>query len=269
MTGAAGATAATGPALSAVLASEQQILAYRAEGTPALFRFDANPHIMVLDFPSMHLQAETLARAAALTEVRGMPRDRLMAFPELEVAVKGRGADLDTFYYGHDYSAAELTRFLDLADRTGAVLSPAEETLRRAAASEGLLAPDATGAIISIPTRGVGGDETVRAVILRHELSHGEYFTDPAYREAATRFWHDDLTDEERAAFRRFFSDQEYDSDNLELMINETQAYLEHTRDPRLFRPDVVGMTPDRLAELRRRFYDRMPDGWLKQRTVP
>ena len=39
-------------------------------------------------------------------------------------------------------------------------------------------------------------------------------------------------------------------------MINEMQAYLMHTPDPRAFSAALLHVTPEKLAELRRRFMD-------------
>ena len=48
-------------------------------------------------------------------------------------------------------------------------------------------------------------------------------------------------------------------------MYNEMQAYLMFTREPSLFRPDMVGMTQGRLTVLQGRFLAGMPAGWLRE----
>ena len=77
------------------------------------------------------------------------------------------------------------------------------------------------------------------------------------------------LTDRERAAFTHFLAQEQYDASNADLIVNETQAYLMHTRNNRFFRADVVDMTSERLHQLRESFYAGMPAGWLKDRTQP
>jgi len=47
-------------------------------------------------------------------------------------------------------------------------------------------------------------------------------------------------------------------------MYNEMQAYLMFTRAPIFFTPDMVGMSQQRLAELRARFLAGMPAAWLR-----
>jgi hypothetical protein len=42
------------------------------------------------------------------------------------------------------------------------------------------------------------------------------------------------------------------------------QAYLMFTREPLLFRPDMMGITQARLAVLQGRFLAGMPTGWLR-----
>ena len=120
--------------------------------------------------------------------------------------------------------------------------------------------------LISLPA--VGSDPritaAVRAVILRHELSHGEFFSNPEYADYVRRFWLTELTGEERGSVRGFLAKQDYDVREEELMYNEMQAYLMFTRDPTLFAADMVGMTQDRLATLQGRFLAGMPAGWLR-----
>jgi hypothetical protein len=124
-----------------------------------------------------------------------------------------------------------------------------------------------SAALISIPA--VGSDPrvtpAVRAGILRHELSHGEFFSNPAYADYVRTFWLTVLTPEEKAAVRAFLGRDEYDVSVEQLMYNEMQAYLMFTHEPLLFRPDMVGMTQSRLTALQDRFLAGMPTGWLRE----
>ena len=69
-------------------------------------------------------------------------------------------------------------------------------------------------------------------------------------RTPCGRFWQADLTEAERASVRHFLGSQEYDTTDEELMLNEMQAYLMFTRDPRFFKASDIGMTEERRAEL-------------------
>ncbi|MDE2197729.1 MAG: hypothetical protein KGJ41_01800 [Rhodospirillales bacterium] len=249
-------------------ATEAQILANDA-GALTVFRFIPNPRVLVLDFASLHTQAQMLNRVAALTEKSGLPRDRLLDDAALASAIRAAGETPDTYYYGHDYSAAELRRFFRLAAADGTVLTAEEQRLRELLAEVGFLRPGALGAIISIPH--VGADKLVdrgaRATILHHELSHGEYFSNPVYAEYVHQFWRGAMQPADRAAFTRFLASEAYDGSDLDLMMNETQAYLMHTPDPRFFNAASVGMSEAALDRLRTVFLRGMPPGWLRDDT--
>jgi len=238
-------------------------------GDPKTVRFALNPTILVFDFASLAQQGAMLNRVAALVEKAGMPRDRVLTDAELASAVLASGATPETYYYGHDYRVADIARFFELADRDHVALDPDEELLRQTLAGQGLLKPGAVGALISIPA--LGSDQLVdaqaRATILHHELAHGEYFTVPAYADYTRHFWQDALTEQDRASFRKFLADDGYDDRNEDLMMNEMQAYLMHTRDPRFFSAKAVGIPEERLRWLQAQFLLGMPAGWLRDCT--
>jgi hypothetical protein len=252
------------PAFHIETATEQQILDDVPTGL-TIFRFADNPRILVLDFASLHEQGMMLNRVAALIEKAGLPRDRVLTEDELDAAIRAEGDTVETFYYGHDYAAASLVRFFALADSEQIKLDPQEETLRALLRQESWFTSGANAGLISLPA--VGSDATVtastRAAILRHELSHGEFFSNPVYAAYVHDFWLTALTEPERIAFRRFLGSEEYDASEEELMYNEMQAYLMFTRDPLFFTPAMAELTPDRLAELQARFLAGMPPGWL------
>src|SRR4030095_10317583 len=102
-------------------------------------------------------------------------------------------------------------------------------------------------------------DAALRDTMLHHEVSHGEFFTNPAYRAHCERFWRERLNETERALFRSFLTNYGYDPADETLMINEMQAYLMHTPDARAFSAGLLHVTPEKLAELRRRFMDPQP----------
>lgn len=249
-------------------AGEAEILADEPDRL-TVFRFAANPRILVLDFPSLRQQGLMLNRVAALIEKSGEPRDRVLGDAELDAAIRAAGETIETYYWGHDYRAADLARFFALADRDHVVLTPEEQELRGLLRQEGWLPGEAQGALISIPRVWSQPfiDPAVRATILHHELSHGEYFTDGVYAAFTKRFWQTCLSEDERARFRSFLGREGYDTGQEDLMMNEMQAYLMHTPDPRFFNARAVAISEDRLARLRMAFRADMPGGWLRDET--
>ena len=253
------------PEFPVTTASVATILADVPTGL-SVFRLAENPNIIVLDFASLPEQGRMLDRIAALTEKQELPRDRVLSPPEMTQAVQKESDGTGWFYYGHDYSVAELNRFFDLAAQQSATLSPQEAKLERLLTQLHWRNAGGKGALISLPR--VGADDnvsdTTRHTILTHELSHGEYFSNPAYADFVHQFWQTALTAPERQAFRDYLAHEGYDRNSQEIMENETQAYLLFTRDPKFFTPSDVGMTAARRAELRATFQRDMPAGWLK-----
>ena len=146
----------------------------------------------MLDFKSLRDQGQMLNRTAAtFVEKAGLPHDRALDDTDLDAAVRAGGDTVETYYYGHDYGDQALTRFFALADQESINLSDGEQALRQLLRQEGWFEPNSHAALISIPQ--VGADEHVtlsaRATILHHELSHGEYFTDPRYAVFVHHFW--------------------------------------------------------------------------------
>ncbi|HET7881341.1 MAG TPA: hypothetical protein VFL55_10680 [Acetobacteraceae bacterium] len=203
---------------------------------------------------------------AAFVEKARQPHDRPLTDQELDAAVHAQGSTVETYYFGHDYAASSLAQFYALAEGMHIALDPQEEKLRALLQQEGMLAPGVAAALISVPA--AGSDPLITAVarraILRHELSHGEFFSNPDYAQYVRRFWMTELTGEERGAVRAFLGRQDYDVREEELMYNEMQAYLMFTRDPLFFAPDMIAMSPGRLADLHQRFLAGMPAGWLR-----
>jgi hypothetical protein len=256
---------APAPAFEIQAATETQIRNHIPTDL-TVFRFADNPNIVVLDFASLHEQGKMLNRVAALTEKANLPRDRVLTDEELDAAIVKRGDTVETFYYGHDYPAGALVRFFALADAQHIQLDPQEERLRAVLRQLGWSGPNAVGGLISLPAVGSAATVTMaaRTSILRHELSHGEFFSDPEYAGYVLNFWLTALTEAERANIRKFLASEDYDVTDEVLMYNEMQAYLMFTRDPKFFRPELVGLTPGRLADIQARFLAGMRSGWLR-----
>ncbi len=233
-----------------------------------VFRFAPNPAILVLDFPELATQGAMLNRIAAWAEKAGQPRDRVLGDAELAASIHASGATPDTYYYGHDYRGSDIVRFFALADRDHVALRPEEEQLRRLMKTAGD-EPFGFGALITVPrahpqTRIDAGS---RATILHHELAHGEYFTNAAYASYVALVWQTVLTADERAKVRAYLRRDGYDPALEDLMINEMQAYLIHTPDPRFFNERALGIPQARLAAIRQAFAAGMPSCWLRAET--
>lgn len=272
-TAAAGGVPLARPAaqeFTVISANEAQIRDNTVSGL-TVYRLTSNPNILVLDFASLMEQGAMLNRLGAFAEKAGLPRDRVLTDAELDAAVRAGGDTPETYYYGHDYSAATLARFFALADRDRIALTPSEEALRRLMQQEGWFAEGKAGGLISVPR--VGANERItaesRATILHHELSHGEYFSNAAYAAYTHHFWTSVLTARERDGVRQYLGSEEYDSQIDDLMENEAQAYLVFTLNPAFFTASMVGMTEARRAEVRAIFLRDQPSGWLRDQSDP
>ena len=240
-------------------------------------RLEGRPGVFLIEFPSLQAQGSAMNRVAALIEKAGAPRDRVLTDLEMLEFLRDTGSAAATFYYGHDYRMSDLARFYTLAEAGGVELSAAELRVRDGLTAEGLLVQDGESwaapveetALVSYarvqaddpstPLVDETLDPSVRETILRHELSHGVYFTDPEYRSHAQRFWSESLTEGERQLWRAFLASRDYDSSNEEMMLNEAQAFLMHTPDPRVFSASALGVTEEQLGDMRARFRHGAP----------
>jgi len=250
-------------------ADEPQLLAVHAT-VPLVFRLKPAPQVLVMIFPSLLSQGLTLNRIGAFVEQAGQPHDQVLDDAGLARAIAASHLSMETYYYGHDYRAADLLRFFAAARRDGVTLHPEEAALEAMLRRERLLVPGAVGALISVSAGGDSPmlDPAARATTLRHEISHGVYFTDAAYAAYVRQFWETEMTEEERTRFRHFLGGEGYDTGIEDLMRNEAQAYLVFTADPRFFTAAAVGLPTPVIDELRRRFIVGMPPSWLRDRVM-
>jgi hypothetical protein len=247
------APAAAPPRLAGLppLMDAAAILAHR-DGAPRLLRLAENPAVFVIDFPNLDWQGAAMNRAAALVEKAGLPRDRILAPEEMAAAIARARDTAATYYYGHNYAGAALARFFAIAARDGVTLSEEERWLERQYRLARSLVPEGQEiAIVSIAAPDARMDAEWRATVLQHELSHGLFATQPAYADHIRRAWRERFTEADRAAFRAFLAREEYDATNEEMMLNEAQAYLLHTPNPRFFSAAHLGMDEAGLARLR------------------
>jgi hypothetical protein len=247
--------------------------------TVALYDYGSRSLILIIDFPSLAEQGRMFNRVGALVERMGAPRERVMSNEELAGFIRSVGKTDATFAFGNDFLVAELVVFFNLADLGGVELNPEEIALRRMLLERGLIvlrsgffqAVKPQAVILSIPqeTRDRAYSPKVslgaRQTILMHEISHAEFYTNRLYAAYCRKFWKNVLSDEQRAAFRKFLSGSSYNPDNEEMMINESQAYLLYTPDPRAFNPRLVGMKDKEVDSLRARFWSGFPEAPLAE----
>jgi len=265
---------------SVVTATFETILGARSVQT-AVYRLRENPRIIVVDFATLAEQGQMMNRLAALIEKTGAPRDRVLAEGELTALIQAEGSSAATFYIGHDYAAPALARFYSLASFERQSLNEAEVRLRDlllalgvivARGAEGYAPGEPQVAVVTTvqlqrddpaTPQNETIDASLRATILHHEVSHGEFFTNEAYRRYCEWFWRARLTGKERDLFRAMLSKSGYNEDDETLMINEMQAHLMHTPDPRAFSAGRLCVSEAQLAELRQRFMAGNPPTFL------
>jgi len=264
------------------LLSEAQLLALPPAQDWRVALLASNPAVLVLEFPGLQIQGRALNRIAAFVEKRAASRDRVLTDAQLADLLASLGDNTSSFLQGHDYHAVTLARFFNQAQRQGVQLNPEEGRLLQLLQDVDLLmdpmAARAADASLGVDELWRGAkaralvtftavqpddpatvpDETIDALrrqsVLRHELSHGEFFTDPAYRERCWRFWRSALSAAERDLFLRYLAAQGYEVGDEDLMVNEMQALLLHTPDPRAFKAADLGLSEAELEALRVRF---------------
>ena len=255
----------------APLSSLSELLQRPASAGWRWSRFEPNPQIVVIEFPSLQEQGLAMNRLAAMFEKRTAYGERVPTEKELDELIRRSGDSIASFYQGHDYPAAKVARFFSLAEAQRVALNARELQLRSLLLEAGLMQRDAGGAFRAMEGQAVisfsgvqpddpatAPDELVdgvrREAVLHHELSHGEFFTNPAYRAHCMKFWREVLRENERRMFSAYLKSLDYNPADEELMANETQALLMHTPDSRAFNAGSLGIGEPALAQLRSRF---------------
>jgi hypothetical protein len=216
--------------------STTEILANKAV-EPVVVRWAANPLVWLLDFPSLEEQGRAMNRMAALIEKASTPRDRVLDDGTLAHAIAADGRTAATWYFGHNYRAADLSRFFEWAVRDSVTLNPLEIWVREQVELARRVDRSRDTAFLSVPASGPQLDPDMRAIILRHELAHGQFFTLPFFAAHVMRVWEQGFSAAERTAFRSFLGEEGYDTEQEEVMANEAMAYLLYTPDARFFDP--------------------------------
>jgi hypothetical protein len=265
--GLAAMTAIAASGWSPVPGDYQTILKAKS-GAVTVWRLVENPEVLVIDFPTLAQQGHAFNRITQLTEQFAEGHKRVLTGDEFRKYLESIRRSDSTFAFGHDVLVSELALFYNLADRDKIELSPEEATLREFLVEQGLLRswrginqalkPDTV--LVTVPQTRERGDgepkinELARRAILLHELSHGEFYSNPYYAKYCRKFWSETLTDNQREAFTKFLSKYNYSINQDELLINEMQAYLIFTPDPNSFSAAKLGVEESELAEIRNAF---------------
>lgn len=259
------------PDASAPLASINELLSAPAAREWRWHRLRDNPAILAIEFPGLTEQGQALNRMAAMYEKRDGSPDRVLTDTQMSQLLLRSGDSVASFYQGHDYTADQLARFFSLAAAQRVPLTAQESRLLVLLVDAAVLKPTGPLAYSALGLQAVisftavqpddpatAADEAVdgvrRASVLLHEVSHGEFFTNAAYRAHSWAFWRERLTEPERQTFRRYLDGLGYNAGDEELMVNETQAVLMHTPDKRAFNAAALDMTELELEGLRVRF---------------
>lgn len=232
-------------------------------------RLTAPEGVVVLQFADLREQARTMARVVLFIEKVGAPRHRVMSVPEVLQWARGRGTRLELITLGNNLGAEELARFFNTARWQGEALTDQERDLLRDLLDWGLLREQAQGwapgvgahTLLTVPqVSQVGGCEAcqvtppMRRAIVEHELGHGEFAASTALQHHARWFWFNVLSPVARSQWQRFLTQRGYDTGQLQIVLGEMHAYLDHTHDPRLFRAEELDLAPAALEALRARY---------------
>jgi predicted oxidoreductase (fatty acid repression mutant protein) len=282
------------------VAGYRDILHYDDSSKLKIFRYIENQEIYIFNFPSLHEQAMALNRIAALIEKLDLPENRVIPLGEMNQYYESNHLNPDTFYFGHNYNSVDLAEFFTLAERGNISLNDQEKRFlaalrdlriiekrnnsnadQSAGASVAYKSVYPKVAVLTLSNLQDDNPDTeeldfvnmpMRCTILRHELSHGEFYTNSKYRKFTQKFWQKIMQNKDREAFRQFLKSKGYDGDDEFLMANEMQAYLMHSPNPRAFSAQSVGLSEQRINELRKMFLeqgDPVTDSWTLRTFYP
>jgi len=268
-------------ALDFVKGDFNQILESRSDNM-AVWQYADNPSVYVFDFPGLTTQGRAFNRITQFTEQQTTePYPRVLNNDELARYIEPTRRTQADFAFGHDVLISELVQFFNYADRDKIQLNPEEIAVRDFLVEQGLvrvwrgfyqaMKPDMV--VLSIPqvqdrkpnepmiTKGA------RYAILLHEMAHAEYYTNPHYAKFCQRFWVETLTEPQREAFKAFLSKFNYGMGYDDLLINEMQAYLLFTPDPKSFSARKLGVSEAELQAMRDAFRRAKPPTRLPLHT--
>ena len=251
----------------------QTVLNARNENV-VIWQMAENPNIYVFDFKGLNNQGRSFNRITQFTEQQTTePYPKVLNNLELSRYIEAARRTQADFAFGHDVLVGELVQFFNYALRDKVELNPEEILVRDFLPEQGLvrfwrgfyqaMRPDVV--ILAVPqTQDRKANEPMvstgaRYAILLHELAHGEYYTNTHYQKFCQRFWYETLTENQREAFKKFLGNFNYAVNNEELLINEMQAYLMFTPDPKSFSARKLGVSDAELDQMRSAFRRASP----------
>lgn len=251
----------------------QTVLNARNENV-VIWQMAENPNVYVFDFNGLNNQGRSFNRITQFTEQQTTePYPKVLNNLELSRYIEAARRTQADFAFGHDVLVGELVQFFNYALRDKVELNPEEILVRDFLTEQGLIRfwrgfyqamrPDVV--ILAVPqTQDRKANEPMvstgaRYAILLHELAHGEYYTNTHYQKFCQRFWYETLTENQREAFKKFLGNFNYAVNNEELLINEMQAYLMFTPDPKSFSARKLGVSDAELDQMRSAFRRASP----------
>lgn len=240
-----------------------------------VWNLKSNPSVYVFDFPNLTMQGKTFNRVTYFTEqaVFSSGYPKVYSNAEMQDYFESVKRTQANFAFGHDTLVSELVQFFNYVDKDKVEIFPEEIALRDFLIENGLIrnwrgfyqALQPNVVLLSIAQQqDKKADEpqvteTARRTIFRHELSHSEYFTNEYYANYCRKFWNESLSDKERVLFTNFLATHNYNTNYLDLIVNEMQAYLMHTYDSHSFSASKLGVTEAELEAMRKMFRQGNP----------
>ena len=269
-------------ALDVMKGDFQQILNTRSEAL-AVWQMADNQSVYIFDFPGLSYQGRSFNRITQFTEQQTTePYPKVLGNQELARYIEAARRTTADFAFGHDVLIAEIVQFYNFALRDKVELNPEEIVVREFLVEQGLIRlwrgfyqamrPDVVVLAVPQTQDRKAGEPMVstgaRYAILLHELAHGEYYSNTHYAKFCQRFWSETLTDNQRESFKRFLANFNYVVNNEELLINEMQAYLMFTPDPKSFSARKLGVSEAELQSMREAFRRGSPATHLPMRLL-
>ena len=191
-------------------------------------RWDRNPRVLLLRFPSAAAQRDAMGRPSIFLE------DAELHGTVVERIPSGQRGGVAN-YSGHNMRASDLARFLNVLRATrpgGAAETAAEAAMVRALKNVGALVTNKDGSFaaarddpVLAAVAGSSDRNEVRDALL-HEAMHMVFYVDPEYERACRDYWESSMTDSDKDAWRAFLTELRYNADDETLAVNELQAYM-------------------------------------------
>jgi hypothetical protein len=260
----------------------EQILNTKSDAL-TVWQMADNPSVYVFDFPGLGYQGRSFNRITQFTEQQTTePYPKVLGNQELARYIEAARRTNADFAFGHDVLISELVQFYNFALRDKVELNPEEIAAREFLIEQGLIRlwrgfyqamrPDVVVLAVPQTQDRKAGEPMVspgaRYAILLHELAHGEYYSNTHYMKFCQRFWYETLTENQRESFKRFLANFNYAVNNEELLINEMQAYLMFTPDPKSFSARKLGVSEAELQSMREAFRRGSPPTQLPMRFL-